>query len=203
MKRLAGVVAMAALLLGRPDPVAAQPSGHRVELGVQITAVGSSQFDAADLGFGGRISWHPVRLVGIESELDFYPRDFPGGQPFSRSRTEALFGATVGPAFERVRPFGRLRAGFVRWSEAPEPYACILIYPPPLSCSLASGRTLFALDIGGGVEVFSSPRTFVRFDGGDRLLRYPGPVLDDSGSSREAAFFSHDFRFAVSGGLRF
>jgi hypothetical protein len=101
-----------------------------------------------------------------------------------------------------VRPFARLRPGFVTFREAPQPFACILIFPPPLACVLGAGDTLFALDIGGGVEVFTTRRTFLRVDAGDRLLRYPGPVFRD-GTAEEDGFFSHDFRFAVGGGLRF
>ena len=39
------------------------------------------------------------------------------------------------------------------FEEAPGPLACITIFPPPLSCELASGRTLMAFDLGGGVDV--------------------------------------------------
>lgn len=60
-----------------------------------------------------------------------------------------------------------------------------------------------AFDIGGGVEVFATRRTFVRIDAGDRLLRYPGPVFDNKRRRREDAFVSHDFRFAGGAGLRF
>ena len=67
---------------------------------------------------------------------------------------------------------------------------------------LGAGRTLFALDIGGGIEVAVSPNTFLRIDMGDRLLKYPGPFFD-SGQSTEDGFFRHDFRFAAGGGVKF
>jgi hypothetical protein len=82
--------------------------------------------------------------------VNVYPQSFPHCVPFSRRRVAGLFGATMGPAFARVRPFGKLRAGFLSVQEAPAPFACILIFPPPLSCTLASGRTLPAFDLGGG-----------------------------------------------------
>jgi hypothetical protein len=85
---------------------------------------------------------------------------------------------------------------------APEPIACIAIFPPPLTCVLASGRTLTAVDLGGGVDVSVGERTFVRIDGGDRLVRYPGPVFD-TGTVHDEAFVGHDFRMAVAGGIRF
>jgi len=82
------------------------------------------------------------------------------------------------------------------------PFPCVLIYPPPLSCALAAGDTLPAVDLGGGVEFATSERTFIRVDAGDRILKYGGPVLADRAVS-EDGFFSHDFRFAAGAGLRF
>lgn len=172
------------------------------QLAVILAVALSSQFDASDAGFGARISWHPVELVGIEAEIVHYGGDFPKAHPFSRGRVEGLFGATVGPRLGRVRPFARLRPGFVNVREAPEPFPCIKIFPPPLACSLASGRTAFAVDIGGGVDISTTRRTFARVDVGDRLLRYPGPVFDTDRNVRES-FFSHDVRFAAGAGVRF
>jgi hypothetical protein len=203
MNRLAVVIAIAGLLVARPDPAVAQSKPDRFELGVQVSSAISSQFDRTDVGLGGRLSWHPVGLVGIESEINLYPGDFPDQRPFSRGRVEGLFGVTVGPGFDRVRPFARLRSGFLTVRDAPRPYPCILIFPPPLSCELASGRTLVAFEIGGGVEVFATRQTFVRVDAGDRLLKYPGPVFDNNRTRRDDGFFSHDFRFATGAGLRF
>jgi len=172
-------------------------------LAVVLAVALSSQFDASDAGVGARIAWQPVEMVGIEAEVVHYPRDFPDPRPFSRARLEGLFGATVGPRLDRIRPFARLRSGFVSVREAPEPFACILIFPPPLACALASGDTLLALDAGGGLDITVSSRTFVRMDAGDRMLRYPAPVFDGNRDVRERPFFSHDFRFAASAGLRF
>ncbi len=203
MNRLAVVIAIAGLAVARPDTAGAQPKPDRFELGVHVSSAISSQFHRTDVGLGGWVSWYPVGLVGIESEINLYPGGFPDRRPFSRGRVEGLFGVTVGPSFDRVRPFARLRSGFLNVREAPRPYPCILIFPPPLSCELASGRTLVAFDIGGGVEVFATRKTFVRVDAGDRLLKYPGPVFDNNRTRREDAFFSHDFRFSAGAGLRF
>ena len=203
MNRLALVFAIAGLVVAQLEQAIAQSTSNRFELGVQVSSETSSQFDATDVGLGGRFAWHPVEPVGIESEINLYPGDFPDQRAFSRGRIEGLFGVTVGPRFGRLRPFAKLRSGFLNVREAPQPLACILIFPPPLSCELASGRTLVAFDVGGGVEVFATHRTFVRVDAGDRLLKYPGPVFDKTFTRRDDAFFSHDFRFAAGAGLWF
>lgn len=197
------VWALTVMCLVNPDVVDAQSVSGPFELGAQIASVSSGQFDAADAGFGGRVSWRPRGILGLEAEVNVFPRDFPDGRPFSRGRLEALFGATAGMTFARIRPFARLRPGFVAVRESPEPFACILIYPPPLTCALASGRTLAAIDLGGGVDVTTTARTFVRVDVGDRLLRYPGPVFDADRMIREHPFFVHEFRFATGVGVRF
>ena len=102
----------------------------------------------------------------------------------------------------RARLFGKLRTGFLRVEAAPEPFACILIFPPPLACTLGAGRTLAVLDAGGGIEVAVTPRTFIRLDAGDRMIRYPGPAFTADGVQQNS-FVGHDFRFAAGAGVRF
>jgi hypothetical protein len=203
MMHLVMVAALVVALLW-PHPAAAQTGEYDFQIGLQFEGAVSSEFDSTDIGVGGRISWHPTSFLGAEAQLDLFPSGFPdGGVAFSRRRVEGLFGVTLGPHFGGIRPFAKVRPGFVTFSEASEPIACILIFPPPLSCTLASGATVFALDVGGGVELSVGNRTFVRLDAGDRLVRYPGPALDSDRQAREDAFFSHDFRFAIGGGVRF
>jgi hypothetical protein len=181
----------------------AQTEDRSVQLGIHFSGTSSTEFDSTDLGVGGRVSWHPFDLLGTEAEVTFYPSDFAAEPAFSSRRLEGLFGVTVGPSIGRLRPFARLRPGFVQFAEAPAPFACILIFPPPLRCRLAGGETVFALDVGAGVEFLMTDRTFARVDVGDRAVRYPALVLDSDGASREDAFFSHDFRFQLGGGVRF
>jgi hypothetical protein len=197
------IAAFAFLFLISARPASAQDDGRTFQATVQFAGADSGEFDSTDRGVGGRVSWHPLSLVGVEAELDYYPGDFADEPAFSSSRVEGLFGATVGPRIGPFRPFAKLRPGFVAFREAPEPFACILIFPPPLACQLAVGRTVFALDVGGGLEWLPSDRTVVRIDAGDRAMRYPGPILNRDGSIENETFFGHDFRFAIGGGVRF
>jgi hypothetical protein len=174
----------------------------RLEAGAQIVAAHSGEFDSNDIGIGGRFSWKPTNLIGAEAEMNVYPRRFPANRSaaFSRGRIEGLFGATVGPWLGSIRPFAKLRPGFVTFRG--NTIACILIFPPPLSCQLAAGRTVFALDIGGGIELLAGPRTLIRVDAGDRLMKYPGPSFRD-GRVAQNDFFSHDFRMSAGAGVKF
>ena len=195
--------AIALLMQTWPGLAFAQIPSQRFEVGVHVSSVTSGEFDGSDAGVGGRFTWFPVESAGVESEVTLYPGGFPDESPFSRGRTEGLFGITVGPRLERVRPFARLRAGFLNIREASQPFACILIYPPPLACTLAAGQTVPAFDLGGGVELLASERLLVRIDVGDRLLKYAGPVLDADREVRNDSFYSHELRLAAGVAFRF
>src|SRR5215510_7613487 len=192
---------LAVCVLFAPASALAQSDSAEFELGGQFAIAKSSEFDAVDLGFGGRFAWLPGDVLGLESEFNFYSNGFPSAFPFTHRRTEGLFGATVGPTLGPVRPFGKARAGFLNIKGAPEAIICLLIFPPPIACELETGRTLPVFDLGGGFELLSS-RVFSRFDIGDRLIRYPGPVLSRRGV-RDDAFFSHDLRLGAGAGVRF
>ena len=201
--RVAAAVLLGILALGSARPAAAQGVGGRFDVGVHVAVARSGEFDASDAGIGGRLGWHPAASIGIEGELTTYPGTFTRSRPFSSSRVEGLFGVTFGPRLGALRPFARVRTGFLAFRDAPAPLPCILIYPPPLACSLATGQTLPAMDVGGGVEILTTRRMFARVDAGDRLVKYPGPTLSASRKVSTDGFFGHDFRIAAGAGLQF
>jgi hypothetical protein len=177
-------------------PAAAQ---QHFDAGGQVAVTHSGEFDATDTGAGGRVAWRPLDVLGVEAEMNVYPASFPSASGFSRHRTEGLFGVTAGPRIGPIRVMARLRPGFLQYTARPT--VCILIFPPPLSCQLG-GRRVFALDLGGGVEVPAGARTFARIDLGDRMLKYPGPALRN-GRAVNDPFFGHDFRLSAGAGVRF
>jgi histidine triad (HIT) family protein len=199
--RLRAVLAVLVLLWA--VPAAAQPS-QRYEASVHVAAASLPQFEGSDFGVGGRLAWRADDLLTFEAELTLFPGDYPDVPlPFSQRRIEGLFGVTAGLRFGRLRPFAKFRAGFVDLQEASGPVACILIFPPPLSCALAAGPTLPAFDVGGGVEVDVTPRAFVRIEAGDRMLKYSGPAIGGDGVPRAEDFWGHGLRFAAGVGVRF
>lgn len=194
--KLAVALALAALTGG----AAAQEA--RFEAGLEVPIVKLSQVDQADTGLGLRLGFDLSRSVALEAALGHFPGDL-GDPAFSGSRTQALLGLKLGRRGEQVGAFATLRGGVTSFSEAPEPFPCILIYPPPLTCRLAAGDTLPTLGFGGALEYYPSPRAVLRLEAGDQLLRYPGPVLDGEGQAREADFWDHDLRLTVGFGWRF
>jgi hypothetical protein len=195
--------AMVVLAFMGVAPASAQPT-QRFEAGAQVVASTIPGFEGSDFGVGGRLAWRTDDVLSFEGELNVFPGSFPDTSiAISRRRVEGLFGVTAGLQVGRLRPFAKFRAGFVDVQEAPEPFACILIFPPPLSCTLGAGRSLPAFDVGGGVQVDVTPRTFIRVEGGDRMVKYPGPAIDDDGIHQAESFYGHGFRFSAGVGMRF
>ena len=200
MRRLWLVILLVAVI---PAPARGQGDGGAFEVGGHVVIARSGEFDATEIGGGVRAGWRTTSWLGLESEFTLYPGDFADERaPFSSARIEGLFGATMGPRFGRVRPFARLRPGFLIFREPSEPVACILIFPPPLACTLP-GRTQAALDIGGGLELSLTPRTLIRIDVGDRAVRYSGPVVGSDGMPHPDDFSSHDLRVTVGAAVVF
>src|SRR5262245_52419535 len=158
MRKYIVIIAVAIAAIASSQQAFAQ---GRFDVGAQVVSANSDQFDESETGCGGRIAWYPVSLIGVEAEVNLFPSEFPEQVPFSGRRVEGLFGVTVGPRLGFIRPFAKFRPGFVNMSEAPEPFACIAIFPPPLACSLAAGQTLAAFDLGGGLEVLEIGRAHV------------------------------------------
>jgi len=183
----------------------AQPNeDRRLEVGAQLALNDFAELETTDVGFGGRFGFRATSLLTFEGELNLFPSDIPDEVPVTSSRLEGLFGVKIGPRFDRFSVFGKVRPGFVRFGEAPEPIACILIFPPPLSCILAGGQTVFALDLGGGLELYPTDRSLLRFDVSDLVLQYPGPVFNrDREAFTEGGFWGHNLRLAVGAGFRF
>ena len=194
---------LAALVLLWAVPAAAQPA-QRFEAAGHVVGASLPQFEGSDFGIGGRLAWHTDDVFSFEGELTFFPGDYPDdGVAFSGKRIEGFFGVTAGVRFGILRPFAKFRAGFLDVRAAEQQFACTLIFPPSLSCMLAAGKTLPAFDLGGGVEVNVTTRTFIRVEAGDRMLKYPGTVIDVEGVSHLEPFYGHSLRFAAGGGWRF
>ncbi|HJU42531.1 MAG TPA: hypothetical protein VJ691_06930 [Vicinamibacterales bacterium] len=183
--------------------VSSYAAAQSFEAAIHIPVAQWSEFDGNDVGIGGRVTWRPSTLIGVDADLAWYPSDFPGDTiAFSGNRLEGLFGVTAGPQIDRVRPFAKVAGGFLRSSETPEVFPCITIFPPPLICLMAAGHTLPAFEIGGGVQFDVTSRTFARADVSGRWLRYPGPSFRSFPTVRVDNFWGSGLRIALAGGIR-
>jgi opacity protein-like surface antigen len=192
-----------AIALMLAQSAAAQTPEPTFAAGAVFVTTQSGQFHTNDVGVGGWVGWRVLPLIGLEGELTYHADPFGEARAFSAGRIEGLFGATIGPRLDWLRPFVTVRPGFVTYRAPEEPIACIAIFPPPLSCRLAEGRTLFALDVGGGLEFSPTDRSLIRLTLSDRMVRYPSPAFDTSGERHDDSFSGHDLRFAVGAGVRF
>jgi opacity protein-like surface antigen len=197
------VMVAAAMVMLMAGPGMAQGDEPAIEVGATFVTTRSGQFHTKDLGIGGWVAWRPNPLISVEGELTYHGDPFNEAQSFSNGRIEGLFGATVGPRLGTLRPFAIARPGFVTFRAANEALTCIAIFPPPLSCTLADGKTVFAFDLGGGLEVSPTSRTVIRVALSDRMLRYPAASFDTNGIRHDDSFIGHDFRVAVGAGFRF
>lgn len=177
----------------------AQSDVPKVELGVYLTTMRLSELKESDVGFGGRATLNLNAHVAVEGELNFFPRDLDG---HNGNRLQGLFGVKAGQRWEKFGLFAKARPGFMRFGEASQPVGCIAISPPPLGCLLNAGKTEFAFDLGGVVELYPSKRTVVRFDLGDTMIRYRGPFRRQGGGTANN-LTSHNVQLNVGVGVRF
>jgi hypothetical protein len=149
-------------------------AGGRFEAGAQVTFAHSGEFDGTDTGIGARLSWRVAEMVAADAEIDVFPGELRESHRRSAADAwRASSGRDRGAASRQRASVRESAAGFRQVRGAP--VACIQIFPPPLTCLLAGGRTLFALDIGGGIDVFTADRSSSDSTPANRLLKYPGP----------------------------
>lgn len=169
----------------------ASPAHAQVQLGAHYAALALEYPDQTRSGLGAFAVYSPREWLGLDVAATFFPaKEDVGGRAW-----QVLAGPRLGGHVAGLGIFGRVRPGFIRFSERfykPE-VVCIAIFPPPESCLADS--TNFALDLGGTVELSVSPRTVLRFDLGDTLVRYP---IGNGGST-----WRHGLQFTAGAGWTF
>ena len=164
------------------------------------------ELDATTVGIGGRLTFDLTRWIAIDGELNLFPDDDlslgPGtggnltaGLIYHRRRTDGFAGLRLGSRFDRVGVFARVRPGFSQLTDQGiecngDVCALILLAVPEY-------RTAFALDLGGGLEFHSTPRTVARVDVGDVMIwnrSFTPPCSDCT---------THNFTTRLGFGVRF
>lgn len=121
-----------------------------------------------DFGFGGRFGYSPISLVTLETEIDHFPQNRYG----QGTKTLALFGAKLGARTDSIGFFTKFRPGFITMSDEYTGSSDCLNNLTYAACF--AGQKHFAMDFGGGFELFPSKHTIIRFDIGNLLIRDNG-----------------------------
>ena len=186
----------------KPTPLVSSP-----------TAFSDDFFRETRIGFGGRFTYNVTNNIALEAEGNFFPKSdkprdlsVPGGTIF-----QAQFGVKVGKRFSKFGVFGKVRPGFVRFTEASQQTGTRTITFNNQQYAVGEFQigkeSYFSTDIGGVVEFYVSRRIVTRVDLGDTIIHY--------GVYRRASFVlsqpfverrpetKHNFQFSAGIGFRF
>ena len=191
---------VAALLLMAPAPNAQAQSKSetpKVEVGVNYTLLrtnGAGIIDStSDSGVGGRITYNLANSLAIEAEFNSFPQDgrinLANLSSINSNKSQGLFGVKYGMRSEKWGIFGKLRPGFVRFSEGD---------PVVGGVGAPSSRTNFALDVGGVLEFYLLRSVALRLDLGDTIIRYP-----DNPAAGIGSFTTNNLQLGTGVAFRF
>ncbi|MGE0452699.1 MAG: hypothetical protein AB7O37_04115 [Vicinamibacteria bacterium] len=200
--RFPSVAAGAALAALLTLPAAVEAQDERSDVGVQASFTRYGEFDESEIGLGLKLGHRLARQLALDAELNLEPGGL-GERSFSSNRFEALAGLRLGLDLQRSGAYLTLRGGVSRFAAAPEPIPCIAIFPPPLACVLAEGKTLPAFGFGAGFQALVGERAVLRLEIGDQMLRYPGPAFAEDRAIEDESFWRHNLRLTAGVGWRF
>ncbi|CAN5744400.1 hypothetical protein BH18ACI4_BH18ACI4_10460 [soil metagenome] len=175
------VLALIGLLLSS-QPTSAQSTESKIELGPQFTALtlfDVFEGDVTEPGFGGRLTYNVNSKMAVEAEGNFFPnKNIFSGLGEGRA-IQAQFGVKVGKRFSKFGIFGKARPGFLSVGEVliNEPGSSLDLFGSTHPNARIGRKTHFTSDLGGVLEFYPTPRSIVRFDAGDTIVRY-GPHFE-------------------------
>ena len=210
------LIVVAALIVCWAAVASGQTAAEKVELGAQFTSFtlfppvreGFQPPNVTEPGFGGRLTYTLTKRLAIDSELNFFPNKNVFQFLGERRALQGQFGVKWGKRFKKFGVFAKARPGFLSVGD-------VFFYEPGASLDTGFGfsipnariarRTHLTVDLGGVFEFYPSPRTIVRFDAGDTIVRYGQsfePINFDSAHLTTApAELKHNFQ--LSAGVAF
>ena len=200
-------------MMSQPAPRLEPP---RFEAGVLVSKLGINDahgltdlIPRREVGGGGRFTYNLKSYLAVEAELNYFPRDF---HTYTTNFTggpmlEGLAGIKAGLRRKMFGVFGKFRPGFESSGEAAVPRFLNGDGPDrqnPFGFERIRS-TQFAMDVGAVFEFYPSPRTILRFDGGDTIVRYPGIefIQFPQGTRILATVYTHAPQFSLGFGFRF
>jgi hypothetical protein len=143
-----------------------------------------------DVGVGNTVGYDVSKRVSVEGEINIFSADEMNN---GGSKVEGLFQLKVGQKFSRFGLFAKLGPGVRTTTNGSASFStagfgCNGI-PGSYSCFNAYTSTDFTGHVGGALEVYTTRRTFLRFNAGNTIIA-------DSGSH-------HNFQTSSGFGFRF
>ena len=148
------------------------------EIAGQVTGLHLHKVDETPIGIGARFHYNFHPMLAVDTELTKYSEN-----------AAALFGVRAGKRFSRAGFFVKARAGVMHFGGG--------YFKQRLDA-----RTHAITDIGGILEFYPSPRTFVRIDQGDTIIYYGGAKLFNR-PNPDALGTVHNYQPGFGIGFRF
>ena len=138
----------------------------KYEVGIDFTTLTLNETQT-HAGAGGRVTYNWNRHIALEAAGYFSPGKCASCEgEVTGHITEGLFGVKAGQRFKRFGIFGKVRPGFIRFSQGFFDLAPTGGSGPFPFTVVVHGRTDFATDVGGVLEIYPKRRFFLRFDAG-------------------------------------
>jgi hypothetical protein len=200
------VVAIVASVCLVAGPASGQTDGRRLEVGGHFSTLQIGEPGNTNAGLGGRVSYEFLPWLAIEGELSFFPNDrldidpgissHPLQTQYSRRRLEGFVGPKIGVRGGKFGAFAKVRPGFAHLID--KGIACVGEICPLALFARPEYQPEFALDLGGIVEFYPTPRTVARFDLGTTAIRHRSqyaPPCRDCTTQNFATSLGMGFKF--------
>ena len=176
-----------------------QLAEHRFEVGALYTALDFKTFDETINGLGGRVGYNFNDHLALDAEASFFPEQHLGNDQFGQ-KGQAFLGVKAGARSKHVGAFAKLRPGVMFIGE----------FITGFDCSRSGVVTRcqpehhnFALDAGGVLEFYPSPRSIIRLDAGDTIIRERQTAFGFFNPSTTTGQTAHNFQVSVGFSYRF
>ena len=190
----------AALLLLAPATSRAQTGEHKFEAGVVYTVIGAESPDDVSKGLGARLTYNFNDNFALDAEASLFPRTALGNTQTAQN-VQGFAGVKAGARSKYAGVFAKARPGVMWIGNSISGFDCssrgsFNVCRPE--------RNHLALDAGVVTEFYPSPRTIVRVDLGDTIVRFRSAgrnVFD--GTQVSSSSVSHNLQASIGFGYRF
>lgn len=163
----------------------------------------TNHIDDFILGGGVRAGYSIAENLAVEGEVNVFQRP-PTDDPATLGKwSQGFFGLKLRKQVRSIGLFGKVRPGFARFDGVT---SAISLPDGSVGINLIKDNTFFAIDVGGGIELYPSRRTIVRLDAGDVIIRYtgrPGKDFDPISNLVGRTYYGHNLQISVGFAFRF